>query len=341
MHSHDKAFWRHERLGAWGVDRDMKHALSPSLRPASTAIAAVLVLLSTPSFAQEAAPVVPVPTAPDAPIVAAPPAVAPTVSAPSAVAPPPVVQTVQPATIPEETAEPVVATSAPPVRRAAAQREQARPAPIAEPVAATPAPVIERTAPAPTSNGLPTERVAPVPPVATTISPEIANTVATTDDGMTMWFALGGLALLAGGAVYALRRRRPSRERRVGDVVVTQPAHPVVADAFAPVSVSPDEVPVPQRAPVATGVAAGDASNPEALAALPPSPENPFLTRKNRLRRARWLLAHGGMESATPKQRPLAAGQPEVAQVNRGVTYDFGKAGRKPSPPQTSRPLWT
>lgn len=88
-------------------------------------------------------------------------------------------------------------------------------------------------------------------------------------------------------------------------------------------------------------MAAGDASNAEALAALPPSPENPFLTRKNRLRRARWLLAHGGMESATTEQRPLAAGQPEVAQVNRGVTYDFGKAGRKPSPPQTNRPLWT
>ena len=216
-----------------------------SLRYAGTAIAAVLAIASTPSFAQDLA--VPVPAAPDpvivVPDIAPPPAPQATVVVPTNEPP-----TVQP--LPETTAEtPAVETPAPqaaPVAAAARTRTAPAAAPAAEPAPRAAAPVAVEDAPV-------------LPPVSTAepIAAEQAAPVATTEPPRpTTAGGTGILALVLGGLVFlalaiwgfiAIGRRKPVRRHAAETAAVpVAAARPAVVEP-APVAAKP----VVEREPVA------------------------------------------------------------------------------------------
>jgi hypothetical protein len=146
------------------------------------------------------------------------------------------------------------------------------------------------------------------------------------------WMLLGGgLLIVAGGAAFAMRRR-PSSVASRDEVYENDRVAPVV-----PASVSPEFVPIqftpamasslnadPElpletvaEAPVATPAPRPMAVIPtddrhaalEAMVAEQPTEANPFCTRRQRLRRADYLLRTG-------QARPVVAGQaqPSVEQ---------------------------
>lgn len=187
-------------------------------------------------------------------------------------------------------------------------------------------------------------------------SPAATETVAATpqaDSDETAYWALGAagavLALGAGGLVMLRRRRRG--EEAVAPAYV--PAHDRVAptSAHEPVVVTqPDAVPVSTVAPAARPVepaavsatvpapAAARAANPardlkgdsrlEAMVAEAPSAENPFRTRRQRLRRASFLLRQGTppVSSAQEPHRPaqVTPAPAPATEPARQPVYSFG-----------------
>lgn len=314
-------------------------------RPGFTAIFAVMALSSTAALAQVAAP--------DAPAIQ-PPAAAPATAVPVDAAP---VQTVQivPAKpkLPElqvatETDTPQIVSDRSVITRSVAARRATSSAALPQPKSFAPAPV-KRVTPAPSSPAPIADSTPVAAPVGTTtvssvssdqsatITPVKANSNAPT--GETGWLLLGGgLVLVAGGAAFAMRRRRIPEEN-VNTTATARPAlaplattrftdgdgnigassappiatiaqvSPLVSssrsEAKAPLAPTPRpyEAHATTLNPVLSTVGSTDRNAAlEAMIAEAPSEENPFKTRRQRLRRADFLLRTGQAQPATATQ---------------------------------------
>ncbi|MBO9669370.1 MAG: hypothetical protein J7485_02520 [Sphingobium sp.] len=319
-----------------------KH-LHPS-RPAIAAIAAVLVLATAPAGAQPApdVPSDPVVTQPETAPPAAEPTPAPEAAAPAAPAPvqiAPQSEVVQ--AVPAAQPETVAPASAPirartePVRQAATT-SAAAPSPRSEvlsgPVAA---PAVAPDAQPATDLAQATPAVQP----AATNDPDVTNAA---------WWALGGGTLLFVGGLGALALSRSRKRPESVRAAHTKNRAPAAARSTEPVTVQPAvaaeaaiAVPEPIIAPAAkTPARAAKATRShwpelEEMVAEAPSPENPFLTRSKRMRRAKYLLEHGEPQPITQpaakqaakevkqEEKPKAAAA-KVVNGKSGATYSFG-----------------
>ena len=346
----------------------MKQLNNPH-RAALTAIAAVLVLGSTPALAQQ------LPAGSDAgvqaPVAAAPavPAAAPEIVIPNAQsAPAPLVSTnngVTPITVAPPVAQPAPTVSAAPIiaeksaptpqvaeENPAPRAASAAPAEPATPTVAARAPTPQAaptTAPAqaatePMPGIAPSELMAMEQGEAAATVPPVEQTPAANADDSNMLAIVGGTGavLLLGGAAYALSRRR----KIVSQDAVTASYEPQSARVTdAPISPAAREAVMPvatMAAPVQPMVRSSEtapvvSSDLEAVAAAAPTAANPFLTRRNRLRRAHFLLHRE--QGANTASMHEAAKAPEVATTNQSQSqrsaqpvYSFGKA------PVTYRP---
>ncbi len=292
-----------------------------SLRHAGTAIAAVLVIASTPSFAQEvSAPVsaapAPVPEPVPQPVIVVPDIPAP--AAPEA--------TVQPIpTTPETTAVDTPEPAAAPARtttttRTRAAAPAARAAPVAAAPLATPEPTAVEAAPvAPVAVAAPVAE--PAAPVVTTEPPvRSAN-----DDIGIVALVLGGLVILALAiwGFVAIGRRKPIRRYAAETTTVVEPvATPRPAVVTTPVVERPAETRLngPSFTPRPAAVVAAPAGalpHTGASVALPrtlpegfeeretlfkrmvdakPDRANPFTDRKARMKRARLIMQSIGRD---------------------------------------------
>lgn len=289
-----------------------------------------------PPVAPTTTPTVPEPTT-AAPAPATPPPAAPVLRVPLDIEPAP-----ETAPAPKAAKEPAP-NPAPAGRSTPAPREKAP-----EPAAAktTPRPADE---PAPVNDPADAAMAEALLPVAVpTVPATEAAAPARTDaanDGFP-WDLAGGAAalLLAGGAAFALTRRRR----------IAAGAEPATA-CDAPVTPQPAvyrETPVnaslPRSTPAFTAAPHGSMGRHEAMAMAGPSDDNPFLTLKKRLKRARFhdrrermkyeaLLA--GQKDGTRKpasawdvaQRPAPAPaeqkvlRPESARGHRGLSPGFAR----------------
>lgn len=274
------------------------------LRPGMTAIVAVLALSSTQSFAQDATTTS---DAPPTPVTAPEPAQAPTP------APEPVISEIAP-----PAAEPVAEAApraqptaqAAPVRRAAAPARRVAPRPA---VAAASAPA----APAAASLSEPAPiAAAPAPAVPAPIPVQLdtapAAEASTGDDILPIAGVAGvGILALAGGAVALSRRRRR------GDEVGYEP-ETIETDHVATVEPEPAAI-----MPVAARAAAERTALPASAdlshhgrhtqaAYRGPTPDNPSLSLKRRLKRAAFFdgrerMAGESAAAALAQPAPMAA----------------------------------
>ena len=270
------------------------------------AIAAALALSPTPAWSQEAQPVSidPVVTTP-APTVDSAPATADT-AAPAA----------EPSVAADMPAAPAKATAVPKKTRTAAPKAPVKgtaraAAPAAAPaVAATaaPAPAAPST-PQPIVDARPPENAAPAPAAETAKSPS-------TVDETTMMMGGGALALLAlGGGAFALTRRRREEDEVVDEPMVDEfmtaerpraaPVHeeqPAIVEpsAFSWGNAQPAEPKVEHRA--------GETWEERALRG--PTPDNPSLSLRKRLKRAAFFDA---------REREIAAGRAEPLPADAGL----------------------
>ncbi len=273
----------------------------PLLRPATSAMAAFLVLSTPAAFAQTA------------PAETTPPAMAPEPVAPPVVMVPPVAapapQTTQPATtapapvirVPLDVAPPATETTpkvaepqaeAAPAPRAERQAKAAPAERTREPAAAPASPATEPAAPATAAASMLAEDSALTPPLAAPVAepadPVVAQRADAGGDAFP-WEIAGGAAalLLAGGAAFALMRRRRTdgvaEETRYEDGPVADPAPEAHR---APVITAPPAK--PRSTPAFATAPHGSMGRHEALAMAGPSEDNPFLTLKKRLKRARF-----------------------------------------------------
>lgn len=311
---------------------------SNKLRPGMTAMAAVLALSATPAFAQEVTP---------APATQSVTETAPTeqaAPAPVTSTPETTVTTTTTTVEPAETAtaaDPLAPAAATPVAERSTTRttRTSRTARPSAPVAArsTAAPVAtSSTSPVAAAPVADPVDAAPViePPLAAEPAPipPATSEVVVNDDILPIAGA-AGLGLLAlGGAAFALRRRKR-------DVVGQYDANPTYDEPrMARAEPAVVREPMPAAAAAAAGASAfnwGDKSSATtvrepapgapgshiAAAKRGPTPENPFLSLKKRLKRASFfeqrdrLVAQG-----KAKPLPLAAGLPErMASAARHV----------------------
>ncbi|RVT41082.1 hypothetical protein [Sphingobium algorifonticola] len=311
-----------------------------TVRPARAAIAAVLALGSTPLLAQVAAPSAPPPVAatqPAAPAVnAAPPPVAstaPDVAAPILKPQSPVVQPLPEA--PPVVAAPIAEAAPPaPVRREILRAERA--APTDAPAAADAAPVAATTAaPAAATPSAVSTSAVPAPVESTPAALPASNAVPAdpADNSALEWGLMGGgIVLLGGAALLATMRRR--RLRADSDPVIHRASvqhgvreEPVIESAIttdrvpSPVAVAP--TPVAARRSTASPVVGHQHADLEAMVAAAPTADNPFRTRKNRLRRAHFLMRNGGMAVTQPTTVTPVNAVPQTVPRHAPV-YDFG-----------------
>ena len=291
----------------------------PLARPAMSAIAAFLVLSSPGAFAQEtAAPVATptvVPTLPT-PTVAPPPAAAP-VAAP---APAPVIRV--PVEIEQQPA-PVAKAAPRPAPKAADRTAPATRTVAAEPVTATPASDVPADMSSamsadPAVTAMPEDTMVPVAPSAAPAPTPVAAP-ATADEGFP-WELAGGAAalLIVGGAAIAFTRRRRSSDTgsEAAAEVVAQPMAPVApAPAFTRETVepSPRVTAAPRSTPAFTAAPSGSMGRHEAMALVGPTADNPFLTLKKRLKRARFHDRKERIEYDGLLDQPQVARQPVSA----------------------------
>ena len=275
------------------------------LHPAWTAIAAVLAFGSTPVLAQQAV---------TQPATQTLPAAAPQAkTAPNVVLPPvkaaaakPVVQDVpiRPVTeiVPVPDAQPSARTLA------KAEPVKTKPAPKSAPAtdrptavkttAVTSAPTpVEATPTSPTAftDTAVNETVAPetyIPAAAAPVADQ--NTTLPANDSSNMWSLLAGLlAILGAGTaavLFVLRRQKKARAEEseyVETAVVEEPISQTVATTkpatHAPQPISTPAAKLPNVSSNATTL--------EAMVAQEPSEENPFVSYRNRARRAKFLLS--------------------------------------------------
>ena len=322
-------------------------------RMATTAIAAALAFSSTPLLAQDTQPVTD-PVA-ETPVTATPDPLAP---APvPAETPPPAEPTAEATAESETTAEPEsAATTAPVAHRATTSRATNRgartPTSAAAPAAAAPA-----AAPAETPTAAP-EPVAAAPTMAAdpfaeppVPAPEPAAT-SISDDALPIAGAVGlGLFALAGAGM-AMRRRNRRRDEEEAEWVEVE-AEPVVAHEPTPV-VQPRPVadvheepafarrpapvhdPVPTDAPVTALPAGFDVSRfgrHVQAAYRGPSPDNPSLSLKNRLRRAAFFDQQERRAAAEAPEAAIAEAPAGGWALRKDDEFLFRRAGTKPVRP--------
>jgi resuscitation-promoting factor RpfA len=294
----------------------MKHA-KPLLRPGMTAIAAVLALSSTPLLAQA---VEVAPTAPAAPVIAAPPAPDPApataTTAPNAAGLniPKITVNLDDAPQAAPASEPVAMTPAP-AKPAAVRTAKAAPAApkVAEPV--TPSEPL----------AMAKEEVAPItppvvaePPVAAAPAPAPqpvakAQPVESDNDVLPIAGAVGlGALALAGGAFALTRRKRrdedqdfaaaPVQSTASDDLLLTEPMPTYAVSSTAP-------APMQVEGPATTLPAGFDLSRfgrHVQAAYRGPTADNPSLSLRNRLRRASFYDQRERMAAeASGRQQPL------------------------------------
>jgi hypothetical protein len=295
------------------------------------AIAAVLVLSTAPAYSQQVPdvpadpPVIQSEPAAPAPATEATPAPEASVATPAVPQPSASTEVVQPVpSRPAETAQAAPASRAP--REAAAPSLAASPSPqsarrdvlttpLARP-AATPArqPGLDLVA----SDAAPT----PLP------SPAVAATDTHDDDAA--WWTLGAGTLLFAGGLGALAFRR-SRKRtgpaRVDQAKDRAPAATVQPAVAAEAAIAVPEPVMASSAPRAATALTSSWPELEEMVAERPSPENPFLTRSKRLRRARYLLEHGMPRplSAEAQRQPEPVREPQP-QRKPQPAFSYGRA---------------
>lgn len=314
---------------------------TPPLRSAGAAIAAVLALSSTTGYAQEMTAPVVAPAPPAAPVIVLPQAAPPAAPTPTIVVP---VQPKAPAPKPEIAAAPAPA--------AASEPGAARTAARADPVAATPRRAVPVTAPAQTIAGPAAidgleAPVAAAPaaevefaPVQAPDAEVVPVDVTASEDGLSageLGLIGGALAIggLAAAAMFAGRRRRDPDGAPEDYVAATfaprdSDADPIIAMPLArPRADAATVAPTATTATIAPfkpiyGATQAQTSKSGAvgrhmrMAEQGPTTDNPFLTRKNRMRRARFLDAQeaqaGGstlsgnwLDDSNPRFRTAAA----------------------------------
>ncbi len=312
------------------------------LRSAGAAIAAVLALSSTAGFAQEMTNPVITPVPPTAPVVVMPQA------SPPVAAPPTIILPSQPIT---PAAKPEIATATAPATQPRVARTAARPAPIAAaPANAAPANVAAPATAGPAATDGLAAPVSAVPPADVEFAPVQAPltepapvSIATSDNGLSageLGLIGGALAIggLAAAAMFAARRRRDPDAAPDDYVAATVAPHqpepsPVIAMQVAAARVAATMA-KPATAAVGTAIVAPikpihsaqptrtsdqtTAGRHVRMAEQGPTADNPFLTRKNRLRRARFLdaqeaeagkseLSGNWMDDSNPRFRMAAA----------------------------------
>lgn len=300
-------------------------------RSGLAAIAVATALLSTPALAQDAAPV----TSDPAPIVADQPLTAePTTT--EAVADP-----LAPATTTTTTNRTTRAARPTRVTAAPAARAPASAARTTAPTAAPAAPA------APVEDALPSvdpAMVAPLPePVAT--APVAPTSNSAIDNDLLPIAGAAGLGILAlAGAGFAMRRRRRHDE----EVVVEDNWHEPAMSRPAPVA---SATPIVATAPLAAAPVTASAfswdskprendspANRIEAAKRGPTPDNPSLSLKKRLKRAAFFdqrdrAIAAGMAAPVSSMAGLPEGMartvptpsPKVRTADRGLSMSFGK----------------
>ena len=309
--------------------------IKPSM--AMTAIAAVIALSSTPSLAQDAS--VPEPVIDSTPVT--------TTSDP--LAPEPVTTTVD-TPAPEATAEttakkPSVAKAAPVRRSASATRSSGNRTASSAP-AAPATPVAAPAADAPAE--IPVPIAAEAPPIAEPVAPPAAEVapVAQNDaieDALPIAGAAGlGLLALAGFGLAARRRRRRREDEEFEATQWAlahaepepepQPAAVAAEPAFVRPAASPD--PALADSPVTALPAGFDISKfgrHVQAAYRGPTPDNPSLSLKNRLRRASFFDQQERREAEETKTSPKPAAQPAWAARKPNEAEFMFRPARKPA----------
>jgi len=256
---------------------------------------------------------------------------------------------IQPAPLAEEesvteresaAAEQSTTSEAASARTPSAETSSAEAAPSAapEPAAATPA----ASAPAPDMQIAPVALPAEAPVVPAEPAAQ-ADGAATADP--SSWALIGGAGavFLLGAGFYAFSRRR--RDETAGETAAVSAnetvmtPRPTVTVAHKPVSAEANPLSAPatvRRAdPMASPASRERFGDLEAIVAAPVSRDNPFATRRNRLRRAHFIQRHGHAPMTLPATQPLApavASSPAASQT----VYSFGRPGgtrpgRKPA----------
>ncbi len=303
-------------------------------RSGLAAIAVATALISTPALGQDTTPVesAPAPIVADEPLTVEPlPTPAPTPEATDTLAP----AAAAPVT---RTARPTRATAAPAARASAAATRNTAPA-AAAPVVAPPT--------APTGDVLPPADPAMVGPLP---EPVVAAPVAPTsdsmiDDDLLPIAGAAGLGILAlAGAGYAMRRRR----RNVEEALVEDNWHEPAMSRPAPVVAAKAIVataPVMASAPVAASAFGWDKQNEPAkpvnrieAAKRGPTPDNPSLSLKKRLKRAAFfdqrdrqiavgmgtpVSATAGLPDGLVSHAPTPSAP--VRRPTQGLSMSFGK----------------
>jgi len=315
----------------------MSYAPYP-LRPGFTALAAVLALSSTASIAQSAD--TPVAADPAQPVLVTPPPVSTApVSTTPVITPAPSAAPAASASAPISTAETVDSTPAPapalkapaPVAHQADRAALSSPAAQVRPKAAKAAPApaaaptvakVAKPVPAPVVASIPAvQRVQPAP-----AAPATQRTAREADDLTPLAGAAGITVLLLGGA-YALSRRRRQDEQ------------PEMIAAASPASIDAPIVPAREAthepATVAAIPAGFDISRfgrHTQAAYRGPTPENPSLSLKRRLKRASFFDARERM-AATPsvaqgRSQAMADAKPVAPRPAEHVTTRIGRPQR-------------
>jgi hypothetical protein len=301
-------------------------------RPAIAAIVAVLALSTAPAMAQPASdePVV----EPSLPPVAAEPAPAPEVVTPAEpaqvqIAPPTEVVQSVPASQPE------AVTPAAPAGRAPVQTRSA-------PVVATPAQAstTREVLTRPTATPVVTPAAEPGIDVAAAQSAPLTQpSVADGHVDNAAWWALGAGGLLFVGGLGAMALNRGRRQpalahaRRTATARKTVDVQPAVAAEAAIAVPEPVLVNTTAKTTHRRAKAHSDWPELEEMVAEAPSPENPFLTRSKRMRRAKFLVEHGDPQPLTQpathaakeaKQEVKSKTAPKTANSKSSPTYSFG-----------------
>ncbi|HEY1124935.1 MAG TPA: hypothetical protein VGE65_04830 [Sphingobium sp.] len=315
-------------------------------RPAIAAIAAVLAFATSPAGAQPA------------PDVSADPAITQPESAPPVVEPAPAPEAVAPAepaqsapvqiapqsevvqAVPPSQAEPAAPARDATRARTVTTIQPAATKPAAAPSAPAEVPARPIATPVVTPDTQPAADFAQTKPAAQPTAPANPEVVD------AAWWALGGGVLLFAGGLGALAlsrsKKRPGAARadRTRDraPATVQPA--VAAEAAIAV---PEPIVVKSKTPVrAARIAHSSWPELEKMVDQAPSPENPFLTRSKRMRRAKFLLEHEHepkpaaqtAKHAAKEVKPQAKAEvkkaPAVKAVNgkANATYSFGSKAK-------------
>jgi len=139
----------------------------------------------------------------------------------------------------------------------------------------------------------------------------------------------GAVVLLGGLGLLAMRRRRPDADAMYKEDYAPA-ASPVVESASPAIAEQPlvaapafaATAPSYKRAHMDAGSSTHAHGSLEAIAAAEPSTANPFLTRKNRLRRAHFMLR----QQDAPTYADARVEAPVATQEQRrpSPVYDFG-----------------